>query len=93
MGTRADLHQVRSYETEAVTNRTVIETDADEIDPWLRYPPAKLAWADRGSGQPTGDPGDEPWDFAPPGEPGRSKPTLPTSLFGRCLSRMTATER
>jgi hypothetical protein len=54
---------------------TVIELDADEIDPWLRCPPANLAWADRGSAQLTGDP------ETSRGIRSAGKPTVPSRPF------------
>ena len=55
----------RSFETREGEKRTVIELEVDEIGPSLRYATAKVAKAARGSGQPAGQPGGDPWPTAP----------------------------
>jgi single-strand DNA-binding protein len=57
----------RSFEKDG-QKRTVIELEADEIGPSLRYATAKVAKASRGSSQPTGQPGGDPWSTAPAAE-------------------------
>ena len=70
----------RSYETKEGEKRTVVELDADEVGPSLRYATAKVTKASRGSGGGGGGFGgggsgggdsyssgsDDPWSQAPP---------------------------
>lgn len=60
----------RSFETREGEKRTVIELEADEVGPSLRYATAKVAKASRGGGSSrpasTGSaPGEDPWGNAP----------------------------
>lgn len=55
----------RSYETKSGDKRTVIELEADEIGPSLRYATAKVARAGRSN---TAPPQDDPWGSAPSSE-------------------------
>jgi single-strand DNA-binding protein len=54
----------RSFETREGDKRTVVELEVDEIGPSLRYATAKVAKAERGSSQPAGQPGGDPWPTA-----------------------------
>jgi len=59
----------RSYETKEGEKRTVVELEADEIGPSLKYATAKVTRASRGSGGFGGNSGggqsDDPWGSAP----------------------------
>lgn len=61
----------RSYETKEGEKRTVVELEADEIGPSLRYATAKVTRASRGSGGGGGggfgggQPAEDPWGSAP----------------------------
>jgi single-strand DNA-binding protein len=56
----------RSYEKDGV-NRTVVELQADEIGPSLRYATAKVNRAERsGSQQPSQTAAGDPWGSSPP---------------------------
>ena len=59
----------RSFETREGEKRTVVELEADEVGPSLRYATAKVNKVTRGS---AGDSGgtDDPWANAPPAKPG-----------------------
>jgi single-strand DNA-binding protein len=61
----------RSFETREGEKRTVVELDADEVAPSLRYATAKVQKASRsGGGQQTGSaPADDPWGSPPPPTP------------------------
>ncbi len=65
----------RSFETKEGEKRTVIELEADEIGPALRYATAKVNKVSRGQGGSGGSggfgggaaaPADDPWGSAPP---------------------------
>lgn len=63
----------RTFETREGDKRTVVEMDADEIGPSLRYATAKVTKVPRGNsgggfggGGQTAPAGDDPWGAAPP---------------------------
>ena len=55
----------RSYETREGEKRTVVELDADEIGPSLRWATAKVNKAERGSNGASSSQGGDPWGSAP----------------------------
>ncbi|MFC9514378.1 single-stranded DNA-binding protein [Nocardiaceae bacterium NPDC056970] len=62
----------RSFETREGEKRTVIELEADEIGPSLRYATAKVIKSKRGGGfesqRPAGKPFGDPWGASPSGD-------------------------
>jgi single-strand DNA-binding protein len=54
----------RSFETREGEKRTVVELEVDEVGPSLRYATAKVEKASRSSGQPSSQPGGDPWPTA-----------------------------
>lgn len=63
----------RSYETRDGEKRTVVELEADEVGPSLRYATAAVRQMDRTAGKSTtgraGASGDDPWSVTPPARP------------------------
>ncbi|RCW47075.1 single-strand binding protein [Halopolyspora algeriensis] len=59
----------RSFETKEGEKRTVVEMEADEVGPSLRYATAKVNKVSRGGGGSAGGaaaPANDPWGSAPP---------------------------
>src|SRR5262249_48423793 len=60
----------RSFETKEGERRTVMEMDADEVGPSLKFAAAKVLKAERSSGGASA--ADDPWSQATPARPARS---------------------
>ena len=61
----------RSFETKEGEKRTVVELDADEVGPSLKYATAKVSKVSRGSERPSSGPADDPWGQPPPAPAGQ----------------------
>lgn len=69
----------RSFETREGEKRTVVELEADEVGPSLRYATAKVNKVSRASAGGTGEPGgvlagDDPWGATAAAAPGAGAP-------------------
>ena len=60
----------RSFETKEGEKRTVVELDADEVGPSLKYATAKVAKVQRSAGDTSGG-SDDPWGQPPPARAGQ----------------------